>query len=45
LPGWATWTADQAADYIEANVVDLATAKEVLKKMAMMLVYLRGWRT
>lgn len=45
LPGWATWTADQAADYIESNVVDLATAKEVLKKMAMMLVHLRGWRT
>ena len=29
MPGWATWTADQAAEWISANVVDLASALNV----------------
>lgn len=41
LPGWATWTAQQAVDYVEANVTDLATAKAALKAMAKAIVYLR----
>ena len=41
LPGWATWTAQQAVDHIEANVTDLASAKAVLKGMAKAIVYLR----
>ena len=41
LPGWATWTAQQAVDHIEANVTDLVSAKGVLKAMAKAIVYLR----
>lgn len=41
IPGWATWDAQQAEDYIENNVIDLNSAKQVLKKMAILLVYLR----
>jgi len=41
MPGWATWDAQQASDYIENNVVDLASAKQVLKAMAKLLIYLR----
>jgi len=41
LPGWATWTADQAAQWIEDNVTDLATAKATLKRMARAVVHLR----
>lgn len=44
LPGWATWTADEASDYIESNVNTLAEAKTVLKVMAQCLCYLRDWR-
>lgn len=38
LPGWATFTAQQAEDYIETNVTSLATAKTVMKAMARLLV-------
>lgn len=41
LPGWASWTGDEAAAWIEANVTDLASAKYVLVKMARAIVYLR----
>lgn len=41
LPGWATWTAQEAADWIYENVVDLGSAIVALESMAKMLVYLR----
>jgi hypothetical protein len=41
LPGWATWDAGQAEDWIQINVTDLASAKTALKAMAKMLIYLR----
>lgn len=36
-----TATPQQAVNYIETNVTNLATAKEVLKLMARMLIVLR----
>ena len=42
LPGWATWTAQEAEDWIEANVVDLASAKVALQAMARAIVFLRN---
>jgi len=36
-----TATPQQAVNYIENNVINLATAKEVLKLMARMLIVLR----
>jgi len=44
LPGWATWSAAEAADWIEANVTDLASAKVALTAMARAIVFLRDWR-
>ena len=44
LPGWATWTADEAANWIETSVVDLASAKVALTAMARAIVLLRDWR-
>lgn len=41
LPGWATFTAQEAEDYIDQQVTDLASAKSVLKKMARLLAALR----
>ena len=41
MPNWGTWTAQQAEDYVEAYVVNLATAKVIFKKMAKVLCYLR----
>lgn len=41
LPGWATWTAIEMADWIEANVTNLASAKVCLQKMARAICYLR----
>lgn len=41
LPGWATWTAAEAGDWIDANVVDLASAKTALRAMAKAIIYLR----
>jgi len=41
IPGWATWTAQEAEDWIEVNVTDLASAKQVLKALAKMICYLR----
>ncbi len=33
-------TAQQVDNYIDSNVIDLASAKEVLKKLAKILVYI-----
>ena len=47
LPGFATWTAQEANAWIEGNVIDLDTAKVALSRMAQALVYLRDiviWR-
>ncbi|MCJ7824973.1 MAG: hypothetical protein MUP44_08750 [Anaerolineales bacterium] len=44
LPGWATWTADEAAQWIAANVTDLAGAKTALTAMARAIILLRDWR-
>lgn len=41
LPGWATWTATQAEEWIEGNVTSLATAKTALKALAKAVIYLR----
>ena len=41
LPGWATWSADEAVAYIDQNVTDLASAKTVQKAMAKAIIYLR----
>jgi hypothetical protein len=41
LPGWASWTAVEASDWIEANVVDLDSAKVVLKSIAKAIIYIR----
>lgn len=41
IPGWALWTEQEALDYIDINVTDLASAKTVLKAMARLLVALR----
>jgi len=43
LPGWATWSAQGAGDWIDANVTDLASAKNVLQNMAKAIVYLRDY--
>jgi predicted RNase H-like HicB family nuclease len=42
IPGWATWTAQEAQDWIDANVTSLASARTALKAMARMLVALRN---
>ncbi len=42
IPGWATWTEAEVVAYIDTNVVDLASAKAVLRAMARMLVALRN---
>ena len=44
LPGWASWTASEAAQWIVENVTDLASAKVALTTMAKAIVYLRDWR-
>lgn len=42
LPNWATWTAQQAVDWIDTNVVDLDSAKIVLQQMARAIIALRN---
>ena len=42
LPGWSTWTAQEASDWIDANVIDLDSAKLALSNMAKAIVYLRN---
>jgi len=41
LPGWATWTGQEAAQWVEDNVTDLASAKIALKAMGRAIMYLR----
>ena len=41
MPQWATMTPQEADKYIVDNVNDLASAKVVLRKMAIMLMHLR----
>lgn len=43
LPGWATWDTQQAVDYINAEVTDLATAKQVMVAQAKMLIAIRDF--
>lgn len=44
LGNWAVWSGDQAADWIETNVVDMASAKVALKALARAVCALRDWR-
>lgn len=44
LPGWATWTSDEAATWIDENVTDLVSARVALVAMARAIVALRDWR-
>jgi hypothetical protein len=41
LPGWATWTGQEAADWIDENVIDLPSARLALTRMAQAIIYLR----
>lgn len=41
LPGWATWTDEEAEAWVESNVTNLATAKTAIKALARMAVFLR----
>lgn len=41
IPGWAVWDEDEAVEWINSHVTDLASAKQVLTAMARMLVALR----
>lgn len=45
LSGWATWSGDEAAAWVEVNVIDLDSAKIALAQMARAITYLRDWRT
>jgi hypothetical protein len=42
IPGWATWTEAEATAWIDANVIDLASAKAALTAMARLIVALRN---
>lgn len=42
LPGWATWTGQEAADWVDTNVTDPASAKVALMAMARAIMYLRN---
>lgn len=41
VPGWASWTNEQAQTWIDANVTDLPSAIVALKKMAQMIILIR----
>lgn len=41
LPGFATWTTQEAVDWIDTNVNDLDTAKVALARIVQAIVYLR----
>lgn len=41
MGNWATWSAIEAITWINANVTDLASAKQVLKRLAELVIYLR----
>lgn len=40
IPDWATWTEQEAVDYITNNVTDLASAKVVMIRMARAILIL-----
>jgi hypothetical protein len=40
IPDWATWTAEEAELYIENNVTNLASAKIIMKKQAIAIMWL-----
>jgi hypothetical protein len=42
IPGWATWTESETIAWIDANVIDLTSAKTALTAMARLLVALRN---
>lgn len=42
LPGWAEWTAGEAKLWVEANVVDLSSAKVALVALAQAVTHLRN---
>ena len=42
LPDWGRWTGSQMKSYIDENVTDLASAKLVLKKLALAIAFLRN---
>jgi hypothetical protein len=42
IPGWTSWTEEQTTDWIDDNVVDLASAKTALRAMARMMIALRN---
>jgi len=44
LPGWATWSADEAEQWMLDNVTDLASAQLALSQMARAIAFLRDWR-
>ena len=41
IPGWSTFSGDEAVTWIDENVVDINDCKVVLKKMAKLLCALR----
>lgn len=41
IPGWATWDADQAEQWIADNVTDLASVQTALQKMARLVILQR----
>ena len=43
IPGWATWSMSEVVSYIEDNVTDLASAKQVLIALAKVVVVLRNY--
>ena len=43
IPGWATWTAQQATDWLTTNIADAET-RTALIAMAQMLIALRNQR-
>lgn len=41
MPGWATWTAQEVAAWVDANVTNVATARTAIRALAQAIVYLR----
>ena len=42
IPSWSSWTEAETLDYIDTNVIDLASAKVVIRAMARMVIALRN---
>jgi len=44
MPEWLkSWTADEVEEYIETNVTDLASAKQVLKQLGKAVILIRDF--